>query len=327
MNASGPDVSTTSPRSRPHVSDQPGSTVDAFAVLLMPRVLIAAGGGRVARRVAAALCAAGEPPRALARDPEKTRAVLLDRNGASLPVDVVGADLTDIDAVRRALKGIDIAFLALGSSPAQVDTEKAFIDAAADAGLPHLVKLSVADPAPDAVSSVLRWHAEVESHLATRGIPHTLISPTTFADIIMLAAPSIQANSRWSGTAAHGKNALIDSEDVVDSVVAVLRDPTKRGGRHVLSGPAGLTWLEVAEALTETLGRPITYDEVSVEERRAQLEAAGLDEWRVDLLLGLDEINRAELYRTPTDTVELLTGHHPRTIHEYIARHRTAFAQ
>lgn len=242
-------------------------------------------------------------------------------------MDVVGADLTDIDAVRRALKGIDIAFLALGSSPAQVDTEKAFIDAAADAGLPHLVKLSVADPAPDAVSSVLRWHAEVESHLATRGIPHTLISPTTFADIIMLAAPSIQANSRWSGTAAHGKNALIDSEDVVDAVVAVLRDPTKRGGRHVLSGPAGLTWLEVAEALTETLGRPITYDEVSVEERRAQLEAGGLDEWRVDLLLGIDEINRAELYRTPTDTVELLTGHHPRTIHEYIARHRTAFAQ
>ena len=89
----------------------------------MPRVLIAAGGGRVARRVAAALCAAGEPPRALARDPEKTRAVLLDRNGASLPADIVGADLTDIDAVRRALKGIDIAFLALGSSPAQVDPE------------------------------------------------------------------------------------------------------------------------------------------------------------------------------------------------------------
>ena len=171
----------------------------------MPRVLIAAGGGRVARRVAAALCAAGEPPRALARDPEKTRGVLVDGNGAPLPVEVVGADLTESGAVRRALEGIDVAFLALGSSPAQVDTEKAFIDAAADAGVPHLVKLSVAGPAPDAVSSVLRWHAEIESHLVTRGIPHTLIRPTTFADIIMLAAPSIQANSRWSGTAAQGK--------------------------------------------------------------------------------------------------------------------------
>jgi NAD(P)H dehydrogenase (quinone) len=291
----------------------------------MIRVLIAAGGGRVARRVAAALCAAGEPPRALARDPEKTRGVLVDGDGAPLPVEVLGADFTDNEAVREALEGIDIAFLALGSSPAQVDTEKAFIDAVAGAGLPHLVKLSAADAAPDAVSSVLRWHAEIESHLVTRGIPHTLISPTSFADIIMLAAPSIQANSRWSGTAAHGKNALIDSEDVVDAVVAVLRDPSKRGGRHVLSGPAGLSWLEVAEALSEALGRSISYDEVSVEERRAQLEASGLDEWRVELLLSLDEINRVELYRTPTDTVEALTGHPPRTMGEFIARHRAAF--
>jgi uncharacterized protein YbjT (DUF2867 family) len=292
-----------------------------------PRVLIAAGGGRVARRVAAALCAVGEPPRALARDREKARGVLVDGEGASLPVEVVGADLTDNEAVRRALTGIDVAFLALGSSPAQVDTEKAFIDAAADAGLPHLVKLSGADAAADAVSSVLRWHAEIESHLVARGIPHTLISPTSFADLIMLAAPSIQATNRWTGTAAHGKNALIDSQDVVDAVVAVLRDPSKRGGRRVLTGPAALTWPEVAEALTETLGRPITYDEVSVEERRTQLEAAGLDAWRVDLLLGLDEINRAELYRTPTDTVEVLTGHAARTVPEYIARHRAAFAQ
>jgi uncharacterized protein YbjT (DUF2867 family) len=88
-----------------------------------PRVLIAAGGGRVARRVAAALCAAGEPPRALARDPEKARGVLAGGEGASLPVEVVGADLTDSVAVRRALNGIDVAFLALGSSPAQVDPE------------------------------------------------------------------------------------------------------------------------------------------------------------------------------------------------------------
>src|SRR5438093_9136742 len=121
---------------------------------------------------------------------------------------------------------------------------------------------------------------------------------------------------------------FLDDQHVWDKVIDELKTPRiETIRRHVLSGPAGLTWLEVAEALAETLGRPITYDEVSVDERRAQLEASGLDEWRVDLLLGLDEINRAELYRTPTDTVAVLTGHRPRTIHDYIARHRTVFAQ
>ena len=63
-----------------------------------------------------------------------------------------------------------------------------------------------------------------------------------------------------------------------------------------------------------------------IEDRRAQLEAEGLAPWRVELLVGLDEINRSDLYATPTDTVRQLTGHPPRTVEEYIERHRAAFS-
>jgi NAD(P)H dehydrogenase (quinone) len=77
--------------------------------------------------------------------------------------------------------------------------------------------------------------------------------------------------------------------------------------------------------MTHVLGRPIHYDAVSIEERRAQLEASGLAPWRVELVLGLDEINRSDLYATPTDTVRQLTGHSPSTIENYIERNRTAF--
>jgi NAD(P)H dehydrogenase (quinone) len=74
------------------------------------------------------------------------------------------------------------------------------------------------------------------------------------------------------------------------------------------------------------LDRPIRYDTVSIEERRAQLEADGLASWRVELVLGLDEINRSDLYATPTDTVRQLTGHPPRTVEEHIERNRAAFS-
>jgi hypothetical protein len=43
-------------------------------------------------------------------------------------------------------------------------------------------------------------------------------------------------------------------------------------------------------------------------------------------LLGLDKINRSNLYATPTDTVQELTGHPPRTVDEYIERNRAAFS-
>src|SRR5882672_5669553 len=94
----------------------------------MPRVLIVAAGGRVARRVAAGLCARGEPPRALVR--------------------------------------VEIAFLALGSSLQQVELEQRFIDVATEVGLPHLVKLSAAGARSDGVAPVLRWHAAIESHIS-----------------------------------------------------------------------------------------------------------------------------------------------------------------
>jgi uncharacterized protein YbjT (DUF2867 family) len=142
----------------------------------------------------------------------------------------------------------------------------------------------------------------------------------------MLAGPSIRQTGRWSGSAPHGRNALIDSEDVVDAAVAVLSAPTEFGKAHVLTGPIALTWPEVAARLTQVLGRPISYDAVSIEERRAQLEAGGLAPWRVELVLGLDEINRSDLYATPTDAVRQLTGHPPRTIEDYIERNRTAFS-
>src|SRR5882672_8086580 len=229
----------------------------------MPRVLIVAAGGRVARRVAAGLCARGEPPRALVR--------------------------------------VEIAFLALGSSLQQVELEQRFIDVASEVGLPHLVKLSVAGARSDGVAQVLRWHAAIESHLAASGIPYTLLSPSTFADVLTLAAPTIRTTNRWSGSAPRGRNALIDAADVVDAAIAVLSEPSKRGTSHVLTGPVALAWPEVAARLTRVLGRPIHYDAVSVEERRAQLEAGGLAPWRIELLLGLDEINRSDLYATPTD--------------------------
>jgi len=191
----------------------------------MQRILIAATGGRVARRVAAALCARGEPPRALVRDAAKARAVLVDDRGAPLPLEMVVSDFADRDGVRRALEGIEIGFLALGSSLQQVEIEQGFIDIAAEAGLPHLVEQSAADARSDGVASVLRWHAAIESHLAASGVRHTLLCPTTFADVLMLAAGSIREHGRWPGSAPHGRNALIDAADVVDAAVAVLTDP------------------------------------------------------------------------------------------------------
>lgn len=288
------------------------------------RTLIVAANGRVASRVAAKLSAMGEVPDVLVRDDAKARRVLVDERGRPTYGDLFVGDLANDETMRRAMSRAAIAFLAVGSSPAQADLEKRVIDAARESSLGHLVKLSAALAAHDAVSSVLRVHAEIEDHLVKSQVPHTLVSPTSFMDLVFIDAASIRDRNRWVGTAPDGVNALIDSEDVVDVVVEVLRDPSKRGGTHLLTGPQALTWTDVASAMSSVTGRTITYEAIPISERRDQLTSAGLAEWRVDLLLGIDELNRHSVYGIPNDRVRELTGRPPRRIDEFLRRHQGA---
>jgi uncharacterized protein YbjT (DUF2867 family) len=285
------------------------------------RTLIIAANGRVARRVVAQLNAMGEAPDVVVRDPAKARRVLVDERGRPTYRDLFVGELANDETMRRAMSGAGVAFLAVGSSPAQVELEKQVIDAAQDASLGHLVKLSAALAAHDAVSSVLRVHAEIEDHLVMSGVPHTLVSPTSFMELSLIDAASIREVDRWVGTAPDGVNSLIDSQDVVDVVVEVLRDPSKRGGTHILTGSEALTWPDVARAMSAVTGRTITYEAISASARRDQLRSAGLPDWRVDLLLGIDELNRHSVYAIPNDRVWELAGHPARRIDDFLRRH------
>jgi len=300
-----------------------GPGADDRSVTMGDRTVIIAANGRVASRVAAQLNATGEAPDVLVRDAAKARRVLVDERGRPTYRDLFVGELANDETMRRAMSRAAIAFLAVGSSPAQVELEKHVIDAAQETSLGHLVKLSAALAAHDAVSSVLRVHAEIEDYLVRNQVPHTLVSPTSFMELVFIEAASIREGNRWVGTAPDGVNALIDSEDVVDVVVQVLRDPSKRGGTHVLTGPEALSWADVASAMSAVTGRTITYEAISTSARRDQLRSAGLAEWRVDLLLGIDELNRHSVYAIPNDRVCELAGHPARRIDDFLRRHQT----
>jgi uncharacterized protein YbjT (DUF2867 family) len=300
--------------------------IDRRSVSMEPTTLIIAANGRVASRVAAKLSAVGRAPDVHVRDRAKAERILVDDGGRPTYSGMFVGELANDETMRRAMSRASIAFLAVGSSPAQGELEKHVIDAARHISLGHLVKLSAALSAHDAVSSVLRVHAEIEDYLVRSGVPHTLVSPTSFMEIALIDAASIRERSRWVGTAPNGVNALIDSEDVVDVVVQLLREPSKRGGTHLLTGPAALTWTDVAYAMSVVTGRTITYDAVSTMTRREQLEHSGLAQWRIDLLLGIDELNRHSVYSVPNEAVQELTGHPARSLEDFLHRHRALIA-
>jgi uncharacterized protein YbjT (DUF2867 family) len=68
---------------------------------------------------------------------------------------------------------------------------------------------------------------------------------------------------------------FVDVDDLADVVVATLLDPAHVGRIHELTGPRLVTFEEVAGEISRATGRPIAYQELSVDDYVAALVPAG----------------------------------------------------
>jgi len=284
-------------------------------------LLVTGATGRTSAGVVRHLRAAGEDVRVLVRDRDKAKKTFEDLHG----VEIVDGDFDDNAVLAEAFDGVDVAFLALGSSPDQVRLEKAMIDGAVKAELPHLVKLSSTATSHDSALLVGQIHAEIEDHLAASGLAHTLLHPASFVNNLFYAASSVAAENSWTGAAPTGRVAYIDIRDLSEAVALVLRDPARRGRAYDLSGPDAYTFPEIAELLSRILGHEVKYNPVSPEDRRSALLGAGIPEWFAGLLLSLEISAEAGELSTLTTTLKELLGHEPRTVEEFLIENAAKF--
>ena len=70
---------------------------------------------------------------------------------------------------------------------------------------------------------------------------------------------------------------IIDVEDIADVVVAALTDESHLGERYEVTGPRLMTFAEMADALSATLGRPIQHIPITFEDFHANVAASGGD--------------------------------------------------
>lgn len=119
--------------------------------------------------------------------------------------------------------------------------------------------------------------------------------------------------------AGSGKIPQIDVRDIADVAVACLAQdgPT---GTLPLTGPELLDHHQIAAALSEGLGREITYTSVGVEEFVELLMARGFSrEYGEFLGEALEEVAAGKLHIPVTDTVERVLGRRAYTALEFAA--------
>jgi uncharacterized protein YbjT (DUF2867 family) len=283
--------------------------------------LVTGATGRTGAGVVRHLRSAGEDVRVLIRDVEKAKKTFEDQDG----VEIVAGAFDDETVLAQAFDGVDVAFLALGSSPDQVRLENAIIDGAVAAELPHLVKLSSVATSHDSALFVGRLHAEIEDHLVASGLAYTLLHPACFANNLFYAAKSVATQSSWSGAAPTGRVAYIDIRDLSEAAALVLRDPALHGRAYDLSGPDAYTFPEIAALLSRILRRDVTYVPVSPEKRRTALLASGFSAWFTELLLSLETSAETGQIGTVTTMLKELLGREPRTVEGLLIENAARF--
>lgn len=245
-------------------------------------------------------------------------------------VDAVLGDFTDPRSVRAALEGCEQLFLLPPFTPEMPEQSEAAIDAARDAGVRHVVKVSASDANPRSSVPWAADHGRVDAYLRQSGIAWTRLRAGAFMGGLLQLAPVIRRGV-LPGISGHGATTWIDSADIAAAAERVLADPTRRGGPgadghdHLLTGTQPLSFPQVATVLTEQLQRRVRYLALPAPLVYLGLRAArasrrdargGIAQFHDVVRRGLDDV------RVHTDDLTDLIGRPPVDMAAYVRQHR-----
>ena len=268
-------------------------------------IVVSGSTGRLGGRVARRLAGAGVPQRLLVRDPARA---------PRLPgAEVVAADYGDAVALRSALAGASTVLMVSASeSPDRVDRHRTFADAAAATGVRHLLYTSFLNAAPDATFTLARDHWATEEHIRGLGLPFTFLRDGLYADFLPMMAGE---DGVIRGPAGDGRVSVVAQDDIADAAAAVLRDPgAHAGATYDLTGPAALTFAEMAVIVTEVTGRPVRFRDETLAEAYASRAGYGAPDWQVDAWVSTYTAAAAGELDTVGGDVERLTGRPARSL-------------
>lgn len=157
----------------------------------------------------------------------------------------------------------DLAF------PGAVEKLEAFTKVAADTGLEHIVLLSGRGE---------HFATKGEEIVRNSGLPFTIVRAAWFAQNFSegyLRDPILGGVLPMPG--GDIQEPIIDIDDIADVVVAALTEGGHIGERYEVTGPRLMTFAEMAEVFSRTLGRHIQHIPITFEDFHANVAASGGD--------------------------------------------------
>jgi uncharacterized protein YbjT (DUF2867 family) len=145
---------------------------------------------------------------------------------------------------------------------------------------------------------------------------------------LLWSADTIKARGEFYGTLGATPASHVDARDIASVIAAALAEPVDRhaGMVYLVTGPAALTFAQVAETFTGVLGRSVRYVNLTDEQLKAGLLASGQPTWQATALVELNTYARQGHASLVTDTVERVGGRPARTLEQWAQDHAASFS-
>jgi uncharacterized protein YbjT (DUF2867 family) len=246
----------------------------------MKTILITGVTGHQGGAVAQALQGKGFHLRGLTRTPDSERAAALARYA----VEIVKGDLDDEATLRPALAGAWGVFGVQNPLQAGVEREegqsKRLATLAREAGVEHYVYTSVGSAHKRTGVPHFDSKSRIEETVRGLGFPsHVILRPVFFMENL-LAPFSLQGSTLASALGPGTKLQMIAVDDIGWFGARAFTDAVALNRREIDLAGDVRTMPEVAEILTDALGRPIAFAQTPIEQvRQYSKDMALMLEW------------------------------------------------
>jgi NAD(P)H dehydrogenase (quinone) len=248
-------------------------------------IVVTGASGQLGHHVVAGLLEAGVPAGdivAAVRTPAKAADL------AARGVQVREADYDRPETLKAALAGADQVLLISGSDMGRrLAQHQAVLTAAQEAGVSLLAYTSI--PAADTSPLLLAAeHKATEAAIRASGVPFAFLRNGWYFENYDSSIAYAAASGTLTGGAGDGRVSAGSRADYAAAAVAVLTSDGHAGQVYELGSDEAWTYADLAAAISAAAGKPVTYQNLSFEDNKAALLAAGLPEGYAQALADSD---------------------------------------
>jgi len=274
-------------------------------------IVVTAPTGNIGRQVLENLLKVEAQVRVIVRDPSKLP------DGVRSRVEVIVGSHGDKQVVQAALTGADTLFWLVPPDPRAHSVEAAYVDFSrpvADAISTHGVKRVVIVTALGRGTPMAEHSGYVKASLAMddliggTGVAMRQLTMPSFMDNILFQIDPIKNKGMFfSPIDSDLKLPSCATRDIAAVAASLLTDDSWSGQDHVgVLGPEDLSWNDMAAIMTDVLGKPIRFQQISFDDYKAQFLKNGMSEpmaqGMTDMAIAKNEgLDKAEA-RTPENT-------------------------